>query len=156
VPTELISAELISLELISLEVTSREVTPAHHARVICYLFTDFTGDRADDAAAVLQCSASGVSWPVTVRLYWPGPPTFLDSVALMSVHEAEHADITTMTAENDDIRLRWSTHNGCCIDPMTWTARLHWTANTEDPRRHPSLRPAQPRTTPTSRRPAQR
>lgn len=89
------------------------------------VLADFSGDGADDAAAVLNCSAGGVSWPDTVLLYGPGP-VLLGSADLDTVHAAEHADVTTMTAENGDIRVRWSTYEGCCSDEMHWSARLHW------------------------------
>ena len=89
------------------------------------VFADLTGDGTQDAAAVVYCSAGGVSWPDTVVLYAPGP-RLLGAADFYTVHVAEHASVASMAAENGDVRVTWSTYEGCCLDMREWTARLHW------------------------------
>jgi hypothetical protein len=86
---------------------------------------DLTGDRAPDAAAVIHCSAGGVSWPDTVVFY--GPKTsLLGWVDMSNPHPAEHAGVRKMSVEGRDVRVNWGTTEGCCLDPQEWTARIHW------------------------------
>ena len=93
---------------------------------IAPVFHDFTGDGARDAAAVVHCSAGGVSWPDTV-LFYGAKTTLLGWVDMSDPHLAEHADVTRMTVEGAGVRVNWRTTEGCCSDQQDWTARLELT-----------------------------
>jgi hypothetical protein len=96
-----------------------------HAGATAPVLADLTGDGIRDAAAVIGCSAGGVSWPDSVVFYGPG--TKLLGVAdLSAVHPAEHANVTTLALSGGDVRVAWSTTEGCCFQATSWTARLHW------------------------------
>jgi hypothetical protein len=88
-------------------------------------FTDVTGDGIDDAVAVLGCSAGGVSWPDVVLLYGPGT-ALLGAIDLYDVTPAEHATIESLTVADVGVRAVWTTYDGCCADPVRWTALLRW------------------------------
>jgi hypothetical protein len=92
------------------------------------VLTDLTGDGVGDAAAVYRCSAGGVAWPDTVLFYGPGP-TLLGAADLWRVTEAdnfEHSTVSSLTADGTDVVVRWTTTDGCCVNPKSWSARLHW------------------------------
>jgi hypothetical protein len=92
------------------------------------VFADLTGDGAGDAAAVVRCTAGGVTWPDTVVFYGPGP-TLLGAADLWRVTEAEnfeHSTVSSLTADGTDVVVRWTTTDGCCFNAKFWTARLHW------------------------------
>jgi hypothetical protein len=87
------------------------------------------GGSVGDAAAVVHCSAGGVSWPDTVLLYGPGPK-LLGTANVDAIHPAEHANVESMSTEGRDVRVTWRTTDGCCFNKSAWTARLHWDGKT--------------------------
>ena len=89
------------------------------------VFADLTGDGAGDEAAVIHCSAGGVSWPDTIVFYGPGTQ-LLGAVELVTVHAAEHFYVTSMTAIGGDIEVGWNTSEGAGSNPTSRTARLYW------------------------------
>ena len=92
------------------------------------VLTDLTGDGDRDAAVVFRCSAGGVAWPDTVLFYGPGA-TLLGAADLSTVTndvDVEHATVSSIAADGTDVAVRWTTTRGCCFNPRSWSARLHW------------------------------
>lgn len=89
------------------------------------VLADLTGDGVGDAAAVMHCSAGGVSWPDTVLFYGPGTK-LLGAFDMSDPYPAEHANVLTIAAEGRGVRVTWRTTEGCCFSPTEWTALLRW------------------------------
>ena len=57
---------------------------------------------------------------------WGPGPELLGYVDLFTVTPAEHATVSALTAEDGDVRVEWSTYEGCGFDMQVWTGRIHW------------------------------
>jgi hypothetical protein len=89
------------------------------------LLADLTADGRTDALTSANCSAGGVSWPNVLLLYSAGP-TLLGSLDLSTVYSAEHAEVSSISAQGGDALVSWKTYDGCCFDPRSWTGTVHW------------------------------
>ncbi|WP_346619648.1 hypothetical protein [Blastococcus montanus] len=90
------------------------------------LLADVTGDGRTDAVVVAECSAGGVSWPMHLLLYGPGPE-FLGAVDL-GPHTAgfEHADVSGLTADGSDVAVTWAGYDGAGGNPLLFAGTLRY------------------------------
>jgi hypothetical protein len=102
--------------------------PETHRFIVQPVLSDVTGDGVADLTGVLMCSAGGVSWPELVLVYTTGIH-LLGYVDLGTVTPHEHDDVTAMSAAGHDIRLTWTSYEGCCMDKQIHTGLLHWTGS---------------------------
>jgi len=100
----------VGIRLRGVEYIDKEIQPAR---------ADLTGDGGIDTVAAFLCSAGGVSWPNVIAVYGPGT-VLLGSVDLGDYVEAEHSDVTSMKADGNTIRLKWTSYDGCCFDEKDW------------------------------------
>ncbi|MBB3084201.1 hypothetical protein [Geodermatophilus sabuli] len=89
------------------------------------LLGDVTGDGLRDAVVVAECSTGGVSWPMHLLLYGPGPK-LLSAVDLGPETSLEHADVTGLQAEGTDVVVTWNGYEGAGGDPLIFSGRLHY------------------------------
>jgi pimeloyl-ACP methyl ester carboxylesterase len=92
------------------------------------LIIDLTADGTRELAGVLSCSAGGVTWPDMVLTYSSSfkGPILLGSLSLGDVTAHEHSDVTSLRVNGGRLTVKWTSYDGCCIEPRDWTATLRW------------------------------
>jgi hypothetical protein len=115
-PGQTPTSGFVGIRLRGVEYIDKEIKPAR---------ADLTGDGRVDTVAAFLCSAGGVSWPNVIAVYGPGT-VLLGSVDLGDYVEAEHSDVTSMKADGNTIRVKWTSYEGCCFDEKDWVGILRY------------------------------
>lgn len=115
-PGQTPTSGFVGIRLRGVEYIDKEIKPAR---------ADLTGDGGIDTVAAFLCSAGGVSWPNVIAVYGPGT-VLLGSVDLGDYVEAEHSDVTSMKADGNTIRVKWTSYEGCCFDEKDWVGILRY------------------------------
>ncbi|MGW3098297.1 esterase/lipase family protein [Streptomyces sp. NPDC001102] len=94
---------------------------------------DLNGDGTGDAAATLDCTAGGVSWPQIIAFYSPGP-TLIGHISLSNINlpghgSGENASVHRLRYTAGGVIAQWSTQQDG--DPgasatLDYTATLRW------------------------------
>jgi hypothetical protein len=85
------------------------------ARTKLTAFGDLRGSGARDAAAVLDCSAGGVSWPQIIAFYSPGPAllgwAYLTDFNLPGIDGQQNTAVQQISYRSGGIAAEWSTQD---------------------------------------------
>lgn len=90
------------------------------------VFADLNHDGETDGAAIISCSAGGVSWPDNLLIYGPGPQ--LIGSADLTRDKTEHADVKSLQWTDNQLKVDWVSYNGCCFFATHRSATVNVTA----------------------------